>query len=130
MMHMMGVGDTMETIPTIGFNCEVVEYKDEKLSIWYTQSSAHGWLIDWIAISYLHIYGDRDVGGKKEVRVLWRSYFDHRPDALIFVVDASVKERFEEAREFLHSVMADDRFESTCKHSQPIPIPIPPISDI
>jgi len=63
--------------PTIGFNCE--KFKP-------TEGKAKGCLFTvW------------DVGGQEKLRPLWRSYVRHT-DAIVYVVDSSEKERFEEAK--------------------------------
>jgi GTPase SAR1 family protein len=54
------MGDTVSTIPTIGFNVEKVRYKNIEFNCW-------------------------DVGGQKKIRKLWHHYFQGT-DAVIFVV--------------------------------------------
>ena len=49
-----------------------------------------------------------DVGGQGKIRHIWQHYFENT-DAVIFVVDSSDKERLEEAREELESILQDDR---------------------
>ncbi|MCL4138400.1 UNVERIFIED_CONTAM: hypothetical protein GTU68_026467 [Idotea baltica] len=66
-------GQYVNTLPTVGFNCEKVR-----------AGGAH-WML-W------------DVGGAERVRPLWRPY-TRGTDALVFVVDSSCsEERLEEAR--------------------------------
>ncbi|KAH7704543.1 ADP-ribosylation factor 1-like 2-like protein [Aphelenchoides avenae] len=76
------IGETIATIPTIGFNVEIVEYKNVTFAVW-------------------------DVGGQKTIRPLWRYYFQNT-QAVIFVVDSSDRERMGEAREELHQMLLDD----------------------
>merc|ERR1712107_898652 len=71
----------MGTIPTIGFNVETISYKNVDFTVW-------------------------DVGGQNKIRPLWRHYYIGT-DALIWVVDASDKDRIQEAKEELHSVVRD-----------------------
>ncbi|CAH1244248.1 TRIM23 [Branchiostoma lanceolatum] len=61
----------MQTIPTIGFNVETVEYKNLKFTIW-------------------------DVGGKPKLRPLWKHYYLNT-QAVIFVVDSADCARLDEA---------------------------------
>ena len=49
----------------------------------------------------------RDVGGQHKIRPLWRHYYQGT-DALIYVVDAAESERFDEAKEELERLLADD----------------------
>lgn len=76
-LYRLKFGQYMNAIPTVGFNCEKVEGKCGKVkgvtfTIW-------------------------DVGGKDNMRPLWKSYL-RSADGIIFVVDSSDKERMEEAR--------------------------------
>ena len=48
-----------------------------------------------------------DVGGQDKIRALWRYYFENS-DAIIYVVDSADPDRMTEARETLHSMLADD----------------------
>lgn len=74
------LGERVTTIPTIGFNVETVQYRNLSFTIW-------------------------DVGGQDKIRSLWRYYYNNT-DALIFVVDATDRNRFAQAAEELHSVLA------------------------
>ena len=60
------------TIPTIGFNVETLEFKNVKVTLW-------------------------DVGGQDKLRPLWKHYYLNT-QAVIFVVDASRRERLGEAQ--------------------------------
>jgi ADP-ribosylation factor protein 1 len=81
-LYNLKLGETLTTIPTIGFNVETVEYKKVSFTIF-------------------------DVGGQARIRPLWRHYTANT-DALIFVIDSSDKERMEEAAEELFALLADD----------------------
>ncbi|CAM9128232.1 unnamed protein product [Ectocarpus fasciculatus] len=81
-LYKLNLGDTVQTIPTVGFNVESVRYKNIEFSCW-------------------------DVGGQKKIRQLWHHYFDGT-DAVIFVVDASDPSRVEEAKEELNAIMSHD----------------------
>ena len=75
----------VNTVPTIGFNCEKV-----KGSIGHSKNLT---FLIW------------DVGGQEKLRPLWRPY-TRATDAIIFVVDSCDKdERMEEARLELHRIM-------------------------
>lgn len=67
----------MNTVPTVGFNCEKVKG---------TLGKAKG-------VSFM-IW---DVGGQDKVRPLWRSY-TRNTDGIVFVVDSVDMDRMEEAR--------------------------------
>lgn len=75
----LGDKDDLKTIPTIGYNEEIVEYEDKNYTFW-------------------------DIGGLNTVRVLWK-FFAQNKAAVVFVVDATDPERFEEAKDFLHTIM-------------------------
>lgn len=81
-LYKLKLGDTVVTIPTIGFNVEAVEYKNITFTVW-------------------------DVGGQEVIRPLWRYYFQNS-QAVIFVVDSNDRDRIDEAREELHRMLADD----------------------
>jgi len=70
------------TIPTIGFNVETVECGHLAFTCW-------------------------DVGGRDNIRPLWRHYF-HGSNALLFVVDSNDRDRIEDARDELHKTLADE----------------------
>ena len=72
-------GAVVSSVPTIGFGIEMVEYKNT--------------VIYW------------DVGTL--VRPLWRHYYSHR-QGIIFVVDASDRERIEYAKEELQLLLHED----------------------
>ena len=62
-----GKVENSNIIPTIGFNCECVEYKKMVFSMW-------------------------DLGGSQDARSFWRMYYKDT-QAIIFVVDSSDLER-------------------------------------
>ena len=53
--------ENIQTIPTIGFNVEILQYKNIKFQVW-------------------------DLGGQTSIRPYWRCYYPNT-DAIIFVVD-------------------------------------------
>ncbi|XP_076237677.1 E3 ubiquitin-protein ligase TRIM23 isoform X2 [Calliopsis andreniformis] len=76
---MRGVTLSSPPIPTIGFNVESLEYKNLVFTLW-------------------------DVGGQQKFRPLWKHYY-HNTQAVIFVVDASNRSRFEEAKNELSKIV-------------------------
>ena len=82
LLYKFKIGEAVATIPTIGFNTEEVQYKNIRFSMW-------------------------DVGGQERIRALWKHYYQGA-HACIFMVDASDHERFDEARDQLHSMLGDD----------------------
>lgn len=80
-LYKLKLGEVVTTIPTIGFNVETVEYKNISFTVW-------------------------DIGGQNKIRALWKHYFQGT-DGIIFVVDATDKERVDEARRELHSMFQD-----------------------
>eukprot|EP01084_Bolivina_argentea_P018653 34697_1 len=89
-LYKLKLNEIINTIPTIGFNVETVEYKNIEFTVW-------------------------DIGGQHKIRPLWRHYY-HGADAIIFVVDSNDKERIDgnnnydddNARDQLHDVLSDD----------------------
>lgn len=76
-LYRMKFDQYVDTVPTVGFNCEKVKG---------TVGKAKG-------VSFM-IW---DVGGQDKVRPLWRSY-TRSTDGIVFVVDSVDRERLEEAR--------------------------------
>lgn len=76
-LYRLKLDQYVNTVPTIGFNCEKVKG---------TSGRARG-------ISFV-VW---DVGGQDKLRPLWRSY-TRCTDAIVFVVDSVDAERLEEAR--------------------------------
>jgi len=81
-LYKLHIGDTVTTIPTIGFNVEQVVYRNFNMTIW-------------------------DVGGQTKLRSLWKHYFINS-NALIYLVDSNDTDRIDEARDELHKVLSDD----------------------
>uniref|UniRef100_A0A6B2G8S7 ADP-ribosylation factor 2 (Trinotate prediction) n=1 Tax=Myxobolus squamalis TaxID=59785 RepID=A0A6B2G8S7_MYXSQ len=80
-LYKMKIGEIVNTIPTIGFNVEMVTHKNIKFTMW-------------------------DVGGQDKIRPLWKHYFQNT-DAFIFVVDSSDRDRINEAKDELSRVLKD-----------------------
>ena len=80
-LYRLKLGQSVPTIPTVGFNVETVTYKNVKFNVW-------------------------DVGGQDKIRPLWRHYYTGT-QGLIFVVDCFDKERMAEAKKELHKIIQD-----------------------
>jgi len=85
-LYKMHLGETLQTIPTIGFNVETVEYKNIKFTMW-------------------------DVGGQDKIRPLWRHYYIGT-DALIWVVDSTDTTRIGESKEEFLQVLQDEELKN------------------
>eukprot|EP00940_MAST-03C_sp_MAST-3C-sp2_P002225 g2225.t1 len=81
-LYKLKLGEVVTTIPTIGFNVETVEYKNISFTVW-------------------------DVGGQDKIRTLWRHYYQNT-EGLIFVVDSNDEDRFDDAKQELHKMIAED----------------------
>lgn len=78
----------LNTVPTIGFNCEKVKVRSGRIK-------GHTFLV-W------------DIGGQDKLRPLWRSY-TRRTDGIVYVVDSVDDERMEEAKvELIRTVKQPD----------------------
>ncbi|KAG8036975.1 hypothetical protein G9C98_004297 [Cotesia typhae] len=70
-LYKLKFGQSVTTIPTVGFNVETVTYRNVKFNVW-------------------------DVGGQDKIRPLWRHYYTGT-QGLIFVVDCADRDRIDEA---------------------------------
>ncbi|CAG9801599.1 unnamed protein product [Chironomus riparius] len=73
-LYRMKFDQYINTVPTIGFNCEKIKLISKGISF-----------LIW------------DVGGQEKIRALWKSYW-RCTDGIIFVVDSCDVERMEEAK--------------------------------
>lgn len=71
--------ESIQTIPTIGFNVEVLQYKNIKFQVW-------------------------DLGGQTSIRPYWRCYYPNT-DAVIFVVDSCDADRLAVAKQELMAML-------------------------
>jgi small GTP-binding protein len=78
-LYQLKMGETVKTIPTIGFNVETLDYKGLNFTVW-------------------------DVGGQDKIRILWKHYY-LGTDGLIFVVDSNDRDRIDEAAEELRKML-------------------------
>ena len=74
-------GKTLNTVPTVGFNAKTFNYQGLSINMW-------------------------DVGGQDELREFWRHHFTGT-QGLIYVVDASDRDRIEEASQLFETVVTD-----------------------
>jgi small GTP-binding protein len=81
-LYQLKMGETVKTIPTIGFNVETLDYKGLNFTVW-------------------------DVGGQDKIRVLWKHYYQNT-DGLIFVVDSNDKDRVDDAAEELKKMLNEE----------------------
>lgn len=82
-LYKIKLNESVCTIPTIGFNVETVSpCKGISFTVW-------------------------DVGGQDKIRPLWRHYFQNT-EGLVYVVDSADRERIEESREELFSILESD----------------------
>lgn len=58
----------VQSVPTIGFNVEQIDYKGLRFTVW-------------------------DIGGQSKLRELWHHYYSNS-DGVIYVLDTSDTERF------------------------------------
>merc|ERR1712070_494350 len=85
-LYNLKLGEVVTTIPTIGFNTEVVEYKNISFTVW-------------------------DIGGQDKIRRLWRYYYQGT-NAIIYVVDSNDRDRIEDAREELAKMLTEAELQS------------------
>ena len=76
------LNETVNTIPTIGFNVENLTYKNLEFNCW-------------------------DIGGQFKLRSLWQHYFENT-QGLIYVVDSSDRDRIAESAEALAMILSDE----------------------
>ncbi|XP_033911229.2 uncharacterized protein LOC117433239 [Acipenser ruthenus] len=82
-LYKLKLNEAISTIPTIGFNVETVEpMRGVSFTVW-------------------------DVGGQGKIRALWKHYYTNA-EGLLFVVDSSDPERFDEARGELEGILSHD----------------------
>lgn len=81
MLYKLKIGEKVDTVPTIGFNVESIEYRNVSFTVW-------------------------DVGGQSKIRALWKHYFQNA-QGLIFVVDCNDGERMGEARDELQRLVSE-----------------------
>ena len=85
-LYKLKLGESVTTIPTIGFNVESVQYNSLDFTIW-------------------------DIGGQDKIRRLWHHYYANA-DGIIFVVDSADRHRMEQAQEELHKLTGEPELET------------------
>lgn len=84
-LYRFSLGESVTTIPTIGFNIETVKEKNLTLQVW-------------------------DLGGQQSVRPYWRCYYA-TTKAIIYVIDSSDKERIELSVEELKQMLEEEELQ-------------------
>lgn len=84
-LYKLKLNETVQTLPTIGFNVETIQHQHLTLTVW-------------------------DIGGQHKIRPLWRHYYTNT-DAIIFVVDSSDRERMFEAETELQTLLTASELE-------------------
>eukprot|EP01091_Cochliopodium_minus_P016818 TRINITY_DN6410_c0_g1_i1.p1 TRINITY_DN6410_c0_g1~~TRINITY_DN6410_c0_g1_i1.p1 ORF type:complete len:229 (+),score=71.30 TRINITY_DN6410_c0_g1_i1:30-689(+) len=74
-LYMWKLGERVETIPTIGFNCEAITKDNIELTIY-------------------------DVGGQEKIRPLWRHYYGTE-QYMLYMIDSSDRGKIEESKKEL-----------------------------
>uniref|UniRef100_A0A7S3Q2U3 ADP-ribosylation factor n=1 Tax=Chaetoceros debilis TaxID=122233 RepID=A0A7S3Q2U3_9STRA len=77
------LAEVVNTIPTIGFNVENIQYKNLSFTVW-------------------------DIGGQDKIRKLWKHYYNNN-HGIIFVVDSCDGNRVALAKEELHMMLDEDQ---------------------
>lgn len=76
LLYKLKLNETVNTIPTLGFNVETVQIaRNVSFTVW-------------------------DLGGQKQIRQLWKHYFTGC-EGLLYIVDSTDKDRFASAQEEL-----------------------------
>lgn len=79
-LYKLKLGETVRTIPTIGFNVDTVAYRNVNFTMW-------------------------DVGGQHQIRTLWKHYYANAT-ALVYVVDCTEShDRLVESRDELQHLL-------------------------
>mmetsp|Transcript_63195 Transcript_63195/g.73542 ORF Transcript_63195/g.73542 Transcript_63195/m.73542 type:complete len:192 (+) Transcript_63195:125-700(+) len=81
-LYRLQLGNVVSTVPTVGFNLETLQYKNLTFQVW-------------------------DLGGQTGIRPYWRCYFS-QTDAIIYVVDATDRDRMGVAKHELFSLLDED----------------------
>ena len=83
-LYCLKLGEALDhSIPTIGFNVEQIKVKNTTIQAW-------------------------DLGGQHRLREMWSYYYDE-VSGIVFVVDSSDRDRFDEARIELQRILTDRR---------------------
>jgi ADP-ribosylation factor protein 1 len=85
-LYKLKTGDSVLSVPTVGFNIETLEYKNLKFNVW-------------------------DVGGQDRIRPLWKHYYQNA-SGVIYVVDSNDPDRIEEAAEEMGKMLQEETLSS------------------
>jgi ADP-ribosylation factor-like protein 1 len=116
--------EAVQTIPTIGFNVETLQYKNIKVRGELHHRCVEILLVDplnrlclvrrrssWLMLHSHCTFFDQfqvwDLGGQTSIRPYWRCYYPNT-DAIIFVVDSADTERMPVARGELSAMLEED----------------------
>lgn len=80
-LYHLKLGDFISSVPTVGFNVEVVKINKTSFTVW-------------------------DIGGQTKIRAMWHQFYANT-NGLVFVVDSSDRERISEACNELRSILKD-----------------------
>lgn len=82
-LYCLKLGEPLDyTVPTLGFNIEVLDYKGLTINAW-------------------------DLGGQSSYRTMWHSYYSSS-NAVVYIIDSADRERFDESRKELEALMRHD----------------------
>lgn len=81
-LYRLQLGNVVQTVPTVGFNLETLQYKNLTFQVW-------------------------DLGGQTGIRPYWRCYFS-QTDAIIYVVDSTDRDRMGVAKHELFALLDED----------------------
>lgn len=84
-LNRLQLGEVVQTIPTIGFNVETVNYKNLKLQVW-------------------------DLGGQSSIRPYWRCYYKDT-NAIIYVIDSADVERLSHTKYEINMILKEPDLE-------------------
>ncbi|ODV90079.1 hypothetical protein CANCADRAFT_1812 [Tortispora caseinolytica NRRL Y-17796] len=108
-LYRLQIGEVVSTVPTIGFNVETLTYRNLKFNVW-------------------------DLGGQTSIRPYWRCYYSDT-SAVIFVVDATDRDRIETAAEELKAMLDEEELRDAAllvfanKQDQPNAMSGPQVSE-
>ncbi|KAK5004780.1 hypothetical protein LTR16_002064 [Cryomyces antarcticus] len=94
--------DVNSVSPTLGFIIRTIEYEGYKLNI-----CAESVISRCSTPTDISQRGG-DVGGQKTLRTYWKNYFE-KTDTLIWVVDATDRERLDDCRKELMGLLVEER---------------------
>jgi ADP-ribosylation factor-like protein 2 len=105
--------DVNSVSPTLGFIIKTIEY-DGYVESPGLERKTDGWRYKlnictqpaW-SRRWMHWPGPGDVGGQKTLRTYWKNYFE-KTDTLIWVVDATDRERIDDCRQELEGLLLEE----------------------